>query len=197
MSEAPQSFLKRIKQETQAEHDAIELNPLTSGIVHNTLNLGQYINLLQKFLGFYGPCESFIQTQGGDKKLQRLAQTRPKAPLLRHDLQVLEAPFEHLAIPPSLPPLQTPAEQLGYLYVVEGSTLGGQILYQALQNNLGLHEKKGASYFYGYGPQETAKQWRGFQSFLENFVGEHPEEEDALIQNARLTFKKLDEWLRY
>jgi heme oxygenase len=58
----------------------------------------------------------------------------------------------------------------GCLYVMEGSTLGGKIIYNILKKQLGLSDSAGASFFYGYGPA-TGEKWKTFGASLEAFAG--------------------------
>ena len=54
---------------------------------------------------------------------------------------------------------------LGAMYVVEGSTLGGQYIAQHVEASLDLQPGEGDRFFRGYG-QETMPKWREFQQVL-------------------------------
>jgi heme oxygenase len=85
------------------------------------------------------------------------------------------------------------AEALGAMYVLEGSTLGGKILYKHVNEFLGIDQQTGASYFYGYG-QQTGVFWKRFIAALADYAVE----EDCgleIISGAVSTFTAIDHWL--
>jgi heme oxygenase (biliverdin-IX-beta and delta-forming) len=76
---------------------------------------------------------------------------------------------------------------LGAMYVVEGSTLGGQFIARAIERRLGLSQSKGYSYFVGYGSR-TGEMWRGFSSVVN---GAGPDVAPEVVSSARATFEIL------
>jgi len=54
---------------------------------------------------------------------------------------------------------------MGILYVIEGSTLGGRVIYKNIHQNLELDADSGAAYFSGYG-ELTEPLWKGFMAEL-------------------------------
>jgi hypothetical protein len=57
--------------------------------------------------------------------------------------------------------VQTMAAAIGVQYVLEGSSLGGQILSRQLKNALGFTSHHGGCFFAGYG-DETSARWKNF-----------------------------------
>jgi heme oxygenase len=53
---------------------------------------------------------------------------------------------------------------VGALYVLEGSTLGGQVIARQLAESIGVYPGKGASFFYGHG-DDTQAHWKEFLCF--------------------------------
>lgn len=84
---------------------------------------------------------------------------RHRVPLLERDLAVLGAEPPTAAIP-MLSVARDEAAVLGGAYVLEGSTLGGQVLLSRIAR-LGFHSTHGGAYLSGYGPAH-AVMWRGF-----------------------------------
>ncbi len=81
---------------------------------------------------------------------------------------------------------------LGSMYVLEGSTLGGQYIARTVEQNLGLAPGEGDAYFRGYGDQTMVK-WAEFRQVLETI----PEEHSAIaIDAARVTFEFVQNILR-
>ena len=56
---------------------------------------------------------------------------------------------------------------LGRMYVMEGSTLGGQYIARHVEETLGLSSGEGNSYFRGYG-EATGERWREFPGCAAN-----------------------------
>jgi heme oxygenase len=61
---------------------------------------------------------------------------------------------------------------LGMMYVVEGSTLGGQFIATRTEQVLGLKPGQGDAFFRGYGTQ-TGERWREFRAVLAEVAEEH------------------------
>ncbi|MDB5883846.1 MAG: biliverdin-producing heme oxygenase [Polaromonas sp.] len=154
----------------------------------------RYQQFLHRFLGYYEPLEAkmlalpYWDTLGFDYA------ERYKTPRLLQDLRVLgETPesIEALARCPSLPTLTTQSQLLGCLYVIEGATLGGQIITRHLLANLGLRPSTGTSFFDGYGGQ-TGSRWKAFCAMLS---ASGTESHDEIVASANQTFETLGNWL--
>jgi heme oxygenase len=113
---------------------------------------------------------------------------RRKTPWLEQDLITLGA-----SAPPSSAPvnvLSLPLYHiLGKLYVLEGSTLGGAVIYRQLQPILQFSPEKGGRYFYGYGAQ-TGKMWKLFMEVLTTIAIEK-EGEQEILQGANAQFAAM------
>ncbi len=68
---------------------------------------------------------------------------------------------------PRLPSLETPAQALGSMYVLEGSSLGGQILSRHFEKTLGVRPDSGCRYLSAYG-SDTGVMWKIFCEVLES-----------------------------
>ena len=166
-SSAMPAILSRLRTETRAEHDAIEaaLDLTGDGLTHD-----RYRRILERLYGFYAPLEPAIRAVGGwaDRGLD--LEARQKGPLLRADLRTLggDAPT---AIPlcNDLPILVTLADCFGCLYVLEGSTLGGQFISRHVHRVLGMTPETGGRFFHGYG-DKTGEMWQTFRAAVTGFV---------------------------
>ncbi|WP_448518496.1 biliverdin-producing heme oxygenase [Rhodoflexus sp.] len=186
---------KQLKAFTATHHDQIEQNPLTKAIVEGTITKEDYTHLLRKFYGFYSACEPLLEQSTLWKQMGFDIAARRKTPKLVQDLHFLGADLADLTICQDLPPLQTDAQRIGFLYVVEGSTLGGQFLSRALAKKFGFTAEQGAAYFNSYGTENLGYMWKEFQIMLNQFADRHPEAHQELLETASLTFQKLDKWL--
>ncbi len=86
-----------------------------------------------------------------------------------------------------LPPAITGrSEAFGVLYVLEGATLGGQIIARRLHAALGVTASTGGRFFQSYGP-DVGPSWRRFVAMLDAF-GETTAEGDRVERAALATF---------
>ena len=118
---------------------------------------------------------------------------RLRVPALFNDLAFLGvSPSELASEPPCirLPELNTPAQRLGYLYVIEGSSLGGRTINNHLQKTLGIDWAQSLKYFSIYGA-EIGLRWKTFMGTLTGFCKAHPEDVSSICEAAKDTFEKL------
>ncbi len=161
----------------------------------DTLDKHAFVRLMQAYYGFYLPLENALQNSGsipGDFDLQ----PRLKAPTLRADLQALGMDAEALQSLPQceqLPVIDSGATCLGALYVLEGATLGGQILRREIATRLGLEADNGAAFLDIYGAA-TGRRWRDFIEYLSSRPMS-AEERAAVVGAAQSTFSCFEHWL--
>ena len=157
--------------------------------------------LLKRLYTFYLPLETSLHTtlvQCRDPWLEAISyEDRLHTLALQSDLEslgVLPKDLELEAICTNLPNLNTPAERKGYLYVIEGSTLGGRIISAHLEKTLGAAITQDLKFFSGYGT-ELGRRWNLFKDTLRCFCDVHPDEANAVFTSAKDTFEKLGAWL--
>jgi len=161
----------------------------------DTLDTHAFVRLMQAYYGFYLPLENALQNSHSippDFDLK----PRLKAQTLHTDLRALGVSAESLASLPQcdqLPLATTSAACLGVLYVLEGATLGGQILRREIYARLGLAAKNGAAFLDIYGAA-TGRRWRDFIEYLST----RPmsvDERAAVVTAAQNTFSCFERWL--
>lgn len=184
------TILKRLRSETSALHAELEQKlPL----VDPRLSREGYRKILEGFFGYYAPLEAQLGGSAVWAELDFDFSARRKVPQLVADLGVLGKAPEELPRCAELPELVTIPQVLGCLYVIEGATLGGQIITRHLQANLGITPETGGAFFAGYGA-DTGARWQAFGAMItaaaERFGGE-----DEIVANANRTFETLDHWL--
>jgi heme oxygenase len=70
---------------------------------------------------------------------------------------------------------------IGTLYVIEGATLGGQVISRHLYRHLGFSANAGARFFNGYGDEAaTQQQWTLFCQFADRSI-----ETDTLLRSGQ------------
>ncbi len=149
--------------------------------------------ILRAFYGFYAPLESRIYA-AAEGSLEKEARRRQKTQWLVHDLVALGDTEDTIAQLPrctDLPRIVFPGQLLGVLYVLEGATLGGQVIAEALRRHIG--NDVSTRFFTPYGEQVTA-MWESFLHLLAELTTGKEAESHALV-SASATFESLERWL--
>lgn len=170
---------------TRAEHDAIE-RELDWRV--RASDAAAYRAWLERLYGFHRIWEPQVAQALQDPVF---FEPRRKLHLLATDLDQLgvsRCALEFLPSPTFASGFATVGQALGSMYVVEGSTLGGQLIARHVKATLGF----APSYHVGY-RRRTAGMWRQFQERLEKAV--EPARTDKAVCAARATFAQLRSWL--
>jgi heme oxygenase len=179
---------------TRSHHERIEQTLDLPGSVRSRDDLER---LLARFYGFYLPHEARLRsyTAALDAYGIELGR-RLKAGKIRDDLLSLGVSAEEisgLSKCVDLPDLCTPAHALGSLYVLEGSTLGSQVIARALNEKVDLGIMSSMRFLSGYGAS-TGTMWRSFVSALDAA----PIESQCVAaahEGAVQTFDCLERWM--
>lgn len=182
---------RTLKQETADLHARIE-NRLD--VDAHLGSASDYRVLLERFLGVLEPMERALSRFDWPAELD--IDARRKVPLLVRDLTDLghtSASLAQITRAPAVQLMPTRAAALGFVYVLEGSTLGGRIILRKVQAALGFDADRGAAYFAGYGSR-TGAMW---MSLLRSLAVEiaSPADLRQAIAAARCCFAILDRWL--
>lgn len=186
-------ILPRLKQATATRHAAIESR---SVLLDPELSRAAYRACLRRFFGYYGPLERRMLRSQAWCGAGLAYGDRYKTPQLAQDLAALGVTADELEQTPlchALPDLRTTARLFGCLYVIEGATLGGQIVTRHLQARLGVTPQTGGAFFSGYA-ERTGSRWKAFGARLTEFAGESGAD-DEIVAGADETFQTLDRWL--
>jgi heme oxygenase len=155
------------------------------------LDTDAYIKILRALYGFIKGWE--VWSEGVPSGFLRdQIEARRRSPLLAADLRFFSASLPtELYSGPSFSPAQEHLV-LGTLYVIEGSTLGGQHIARRVEHVLSLSPNEGNSYFCGYG-DDTGLMWRQFQAMLVEIPEDRAE---SVILAAQTLFADFTEWNR-
>ncbi|TFF05837.1 biliverdin-producing heme oxygenase [Pseudomonas sp. BCA14] len=186
------SLLEALRTGTGLLHVALEKRlPFFS----ERLDAPWYRRLLQAYYGFYAPMEAALYASGlipeGFDSARRV-----KTPTLIGDLKALgldDAAIRALPYCRQLPTFNTPAACLGALYVLEGATLGGQVLRREIAQRLAVNADSGGAFLNVYGA-ETGRRWKDFLDYLGCLPLDADAKERAVIA-ARSTFSGFEQWL--
>ncbi|MDW8303217.1 MAG: biliverdin-producing heme oxygenase [Acidobacteriota bacterium] len=177
--------MQKLKQATKAQHDRLEK---VVNLLNDTLSMQDYKHVLLKFYRFYSSIEPKLHSYDLDKFGYKTTE--------RSRLRLLEKDLKNLNLKPvpsweGLPLLENIGEVFGCLYVIEGSSLGGQVISRHLKEKLQLDINNGASFFNIYG-SETGKMWKEFGIIIEEFAKSY-QNDQQIIEGAIETFQGFEE----
>ncbi|MCM3748051.1 biliverdin-producing heme oxygenase [Paenibacillus pasadenensis] len=187
-------IMERLREQTSEEHKRMENNEYAKAIMDGSMTREQYRRYLILFYGFIKAAENEIYPDSQLEELGLSEADRAKAPLIEQDLLYLgltPGQIGELPLCLELPDLSATAKKLGYLYVLEGSTLGGQIISRKIGSSLQLEPGAGLSYFYAYG-DETRSSWQKMREIIEQGAAGS---EEQTITAAKETFRLLERWV--
>lgn len=186
------TVMARLKAHTHAAHMQLEQNRYAVAIESQTLTRQAYGEFLLKFHRFYTPLEPRLLACGELIPLGLDYAERQKLPALTRDLHALGIDPEAHPVCPATPALPNLAAVLGVLYVVEGSTLGGQVIHRQLRALFGEQAPAVTHFFSGYGPL-TGPRWKQFGAAVNARVT--PALEPITLEAARETFALFADWV--
>jgi heme oxygenase len=190
----PRTLLQILKADTRPHHERAER---VVRLMSPDLTLSGYRRHLEALYGLYEPMEALLAARlEGRFPGLRLAE-RWKLPLLEEDLRALghdDASLARLPRHPRLPPLSGVPEALGALYVLEGATLGGQIILRHLTRHFEGVAAGGFAFFRAYG-EDVGPMWKAFGEALLRACPE-PALAPRVVRGAQDTFNTFEAWLR-
>ena len=183
------SILAQLKARTAHQHQATEA---TVDLMREDFSLDDYRHLLVKFYAFYQLFEDKMREALKHNPIDFNHHERLNTPKILADLKSLgmsESEISQIEPTNDLPALDSRENIFGSLYVIEGSTLGGQVISRHLKQKFDLDETNGAAFFSGYG-KDTGKMWNGYRESVTNFA-ESGANAEEIITGANETFEKI------
>ncbi len=181
-------ILERLRAETRAAHEAIEHDLAWETRVATRVG---YRALLARFWGFHAVLEPALGETLDEPAFfeprRRLAHLVADLRFLGLDDAAIQAlPRPRLALPSDRD------EAFGALYVLEGSTLGGQVIAKHIGRQLGLSTEDGCRYYAAHG-RDTGAMWKAFRLRLAEEAARG--RADVIVASATATFDAMRHWL--
>lgn len=186
-------ILNRLREVTRPDHERLESR---IDLLGRAWSASKYQQLLEKFYGFYSVIEPPLFAHPEWQEMNIGIEKRHKTPMLHTDLICLGLDDNEVNALPrceNAPLSRGFAQALGSAYVLEGSTLGGQIITRHMKRELDIQPECGGAFFHSYGV-DVGPMWREFVEVLNSYPLTD-DEQDALLQTARETFCALEVWL--
>ncbi len=117
---------------------------------------------------------------------------RARCAVLRADLADLGSAADEQPVAAPVWTAGSPATVLGWLYVTEGSTLGGALIDRRLRTLAGGAVRLRSFTPYGEGP---GPMWRAYLHVLEDWTADDAGRTRDVVDAAVATFAALDAWL--
>ena len=175
----------KLKTETRHLHDLTEEKFNSSKISEGTFNLDDYRKLLfynyEMLKSFENEVFDFIPREAAN--ILHL-ENRRKLHLAEADLRALGQTLPKVR---ALEPVNSAAEAWGIFYVMEGSTLGGNMIAKQLSKSAEFYDQP-FHYFRCYGAH-TGSYWKTFKEVLDREIS--PADEDACLAGAEKVYSFL------
>ena len=188
--------MQQLRMGTQREHHRIEQCSMMAETLQPSYTIEHYRTLLGRLFGFYSAIEPLIFADT-PMHAEPVLSNRRKSTLLVRDLQALGVRASEIEALPrcfALPELKDFSSRMGSLYVMEGATLGGQIIRRRLIEQFESRHQSALN-FYGAYDEHAGRQWRIFKDSMEQWFEGDIAASVSLLKAARETFNSLTKWL--
>lgn len=183
-------LLAEFRSATAKMHERLHCHPALRDLTAMSLTPAYYGFSLIRFYGFYKTCERLYANSGHE-----LLSLFPAG----HTLHWLAADLARLGIDADTVPVLPASEShfdhahvLAYLYLREGSNLGGKVISRHLEDSLGLRPGLDNRFFWGNG-DDTGKRWHLFRERLGFYEASTDITEAG--RHAGKLFERLEAWL--
>lgn len=160
-------IMQALKEQTRDAHNRVEEVSYSTNIMDGTLNLQQYTTIVIANYVFNKAVEDvaypFLESVGLADRFELKA--RSKNNLLLADLAHLGINADDIET--FYPTIDSAETALGYLYVAEGSTLGGAVIARALAKNTNLATVTNYNFYGCYG-ENVGTMWKNFIIAMES-----------------------------
>jgi heme oxygenase len=177
-----------LREATASQHEQLEGE---LALLQEPILRERFVRVIGRFLGFHRGWEPALQaTLGAAARLDQ----RSRIELAIDDLRALgldDAVIDAVPVCSDAARLAAdPAHAIGSLYVMEGSTLGGQVISRRLRHE-SWRPEGGLRYFDPYGPH-TGRHWK--QTREQIVEAAQRLDEAAILDGAVATFELLRDW---
>lgn len=195
------TLMEEIRATTFKVHAGMQGAPYFEALAACRLPLESYVGQLRALAVIHGVLEETLASCADPRVASVWQDDMRKVPLLQQDLRYFEprtvadlkeAVEAAIAVDTHvrLRSLEQPLSLLGYVYVLEGSTLGAEVVKPLVARAFLLSGDGGLSYLGSYGPAVRAR-WAQFQQRM-NALELSPAERSQIAETASDLFKRLE-----
>lgn len=180
---------RRLKLATHAVHDMLDKRIMAADIFASRDRFARFVRVQYRFHRDIDALYAHVGLQALVPALderRRLARIVEDLADLGHalPLHASAGPFADAALP----------QALGWLYVAEGSNLGGIVLYKLASDRLGLGREFGARHLAAH-PDGVARHWREFTAALDAVVLSASQEQQV-VAGAEAAFRSVHAYVQ-
>lgn len=182
------TILDTIKAETQPWHDKVEELASSNHIMDGSFTYDDYSALISRHYTLHNALEPRLADFLATHSIEGINfAERRKLAYLQQDMQELQNDVPEGQFVPQVV-ITTPAQALGCMYVLEGSSLGGSVIKRQLGKNPNF---EGVNFhFFGCYGENTGRLWKEFRTAVLNTI-DTPEKETEILQAAITTFSDV------
>ncbi|MFD0361352.1 biliverdin-producing heme oxygenase [Nocardia sp. GCM10030253] len=181
-------IMQRLRAETRAWHNALEATPFNLELLSRTLSLGRYVGQLRAYRIILDTLETRLAGSEDPIVTAVWRSELTKVPLLDQDLEFFDSvPADDITaaavvvaerFADAIADRMTadPVSSLGFLYVMEGSTMGGLELTAHVRATFGLTDGRGLTY-YNSGDRQ---RWAAMTTRMNDAVVDEPRQQLVL-----------------
>lgn len=164
--------LSRLKHATSDAHSRVEE---ALQLTDDNLDLGRYLRLLTAMRNVHLAADELLDRFKSElAALGYESAERQRVEWIDLDLKSLGGTLDSMSPTVASETIEAfrvddIADCLGMIYVIEGSTLGGQIIAPAVARALSLDPPEGHRYYIGHGP-DTGSRWKATRRTIEAYA---------------------------
>lgn len=186
----PRRYLRKA---TRREHAAAEDTAVMRALLDGRLDAAGYIQLLLGYHALYAPWEAQQARWLAGDLVTAGWKYRSRLPAIERDLHALGAPLPGRSVEDALIAADAGSVPAwGWLYVVEGSALGGQVIARRLAAGFPGHAH--LFFNHGHGQGNGQPTWREFQALMDAQLGSASARR-AIALEARTAFGRFQKML--
>lgn len=188
-------MIERLAGETRSHHTHADAD--FDLLFREDASSADYMVFLMRVYGFEAPLESALSMTPTFDRIVDL-RGRQKAGWIAQDMLALGLrPNEVAEVPQCLtiPQFRGAAEALGWMYVVERTTLAHSVIRRHLQTKLPREINRASAYLQSYN-DVVGVRWRQFGLVLDE-VARHPALADQIVTAANDAFHCREQWVQH
>lgn len=192
--------MMRLREETRHQQRNTEAIPFSRALVLRALPCWRYVGQLRALYTIHRALESALSKSSHPTVVKVWHHGLSKRSLLADDLHFF-APLRHaediraaraahrFAQRIEIVARAAPVALLGYLYVLEGGTLGTSVVHRHVAEAYGLEQDAGLRYYRAYGG-DVRSRWHDFKQRMNEAVDKE-REQDLVVQGAREGYRYI------
>lgn len=180
-----------LRTETDVAHQRLHAQSSFAALAAGTIDLSDYVRLMQRLHDFYRPLDQAISAALSDCDNPAF-DYQWRSDLLAADLDHFGG-TEDQPIWQGASSVVSPKTVGGVLYVVEGAVLGGSLLDRMARKLLSEHSTNGRGYW-AWCRSEGKHRWASLLRYLDG-LSARGHAVDDLTAGAHATFAELGDWL--